>query len=100
MLPGHTMAVELVQTYVHWLELLNIIALVKSIKCASDNFTIFDSISFNSSSTHSSSSYKLKCSFVVVLTQVTFHTIVCLWNTVPPLNITESMCTLKRCLYQ
>ena len=72
----------------YWLEIQDIMFLVKCLKEPSDNFNIFSCVSFSSGTTRSAASRKLIHKFTKFCSSCHFYfnRIVRLWNALPPVN--------------
>ena len=81
----------------YWLELQDILFLIKSIQQPSDNLNIFDYITFVTSPTRSGSSLKLKVNFCRSTTtrHFYFNRVVRLWNGLPHVNPLDPYTQLK-----
>ena len=84
--------------YVCWLEIQDLLFLIKCIKYSPDNLNIFSHISFVSSCARASSSKKLKHNFCQSLStkHFYFNRIVYLWNALPPIYTSQSYTSIKR----
>ena len=81
----------------YWLELLDIMFLVKCIKEPDDAFNIFEFISFSTSNTRFGSSNKLQYKYQrsSIMRHFYFNRIVRLWNSLPCINLAMSIDTIK-----
>ena len=81
----------------YWLEVQDIMFLIKCIKHPPDNLHIFSHISFVSSCTRASSFKKIKQNFCRSSSTKHFYynRIVHLWNALPPLDTSESYSFIK-----
>ena len=81
----------------YWLELQDILFLIKSIQQPSDNLNIFDYITFVTSPTRLGSSLKLKVNFCRSTTtrHFYFNRVVRLWNGLPHVNPLDPYTQLK-----
>ena len=84
----------------YWYELQDMLFMIKCIKTPSNNFDIFNYISFVSSSTRSASHHKLKHNFCRTsrYRHFYFNRIVKLWNAFPEFDISLSMTAIKSLL--
>ena len=80
-----------------WLELQDILFLVKHIKQLSDNFNILDHVRFNVSVTRSSAKRHLVHNYTRTTTARHFYynRIVRLWNRLPEINLENSVTSIK-----
>ena len=83
--------------HMYWLEIQDIMCLVKCLKEPSDNFNIFSYVSFSSGTTRSTASRKLIHNFTKFCSSrhFYFNRIVRLWNALPPVNLNDSILTIK-----
>ena len=86
----------------YWLELQDILYLIKCFKDPSDNFNVLNFLSFVQLKTRSTSRNKLRVNFNKTSHShhFYFNRIVRLWNALPPLNLSLSFSTLKLHLKQ
>ena len=85
----------------YWLELQDVLFLIKCIKFPSDNFNIFDYISFNNTCTRHHTNHKLQHRYcrTTAMRHFYFVRIVRLWNSLPFIDLNNSFSTIKRYLY-
>ena len=85
----------------YWFEFLDICFLIKSMKDPSDNFDIYNYITFTSSSTRSASKNNLSYNYsrTCINRHFYFNRIVKLWNSLPPIDVTLSLSTIKHHIY-
>ena len=81
----------------HWLELNDILYLVKALKFPSDNMPILQYISFTNSNTRSSGLNKLKHNYcrTSLSRHFYFNRIVRLWNKLPSIDLSNSILSIK-----
>ena len=81
----------------YWLELLDILFLVKCIQSPPSNLNIFEYISFADNSTRAASRRKLACNYHRTSTgrHFYFSRIVRLWNTLPEIDLDISYARIK-----
>ena len=82
-----------------WFELQDIMFLMKAIKFPSENFKIKDIITFSSSNTRASAHNKLQRNPLCKsrkAKQFYFNRISRLWNALPPVDLSLSLCTLEK----
>ena len=84
--------------FMHWLEFLDIMFLVKCIKAPPDNFDIFSYVSFVNTCTRASTSMKLKHNYCRLSTtrHFYFNRIVLLWNHIPSFDFALSFSAIRR----
>ncbi len=85
----------------YWLELQDIMFLVKQLQSPADNFNILDYVSFVNNScraTRSSESNRLKVKYsrTTLTRYFYFHRVARLWNALPNIDLTQSPHTIKR----
>ena len=85
----------------YWLELQDILFLVKCLQHPSDNFNIFNFITFSTSTTRFGTSNKLKFNYrrTTITRHFFFNRIVKLWNSLPAIDISLPFITIKKLLY-
>lgn len=85
----------------YWFELQDIMFLVKTIKNPPDNFNLSDYITFNTSSTRAASSHHLNSKFcrLSITRHFYFNRIVRLWNSLPQLDLSLSVLSIKKKLH-
>ena len=85
----------------HWLEIQDLLFLVRCFKEPTDNFDITSYVSFSTASTRSSGSHKLhhKYSRTSTTRHFYFNRIVRLWNSFPPIDLSASFEAIKRYIY-
>ena len=85
----------------HWLEIQDLLFLVRCFKEPTDNFDITSYVSFSTASTRSCDSHKLhhKYSRTSTTRHFYFNRIVQLWNSFPPIDLTASFETIKHFIY-
>ena len=81
----------------YWLELQDLMFLIKCIKDPPDNFNIYDYISFSTSITRSATHHNLthKYKRTSIGRHFYFNRIVRLWNTLPDIDLTQSCTAIK-----
>jgi len=81
-----------------WLELQDLLFLVKCLLDPPDNFDIMDFISFSTNRTRSSSKHRLVSKFNRTTTgrHYYFSRITSLWNAVPEINLKSSLLSIKK----
>ena len=86
----------------YWLELQDILFLIKCFKDPSENFNPLSFVSFVCHSTRSATSHKLKVNYnrTSVTRHFYFNRVVKLWNCMPPIDLTMSYSKLKHTLKQ
>ena len=85
----------------YWLELQDILFLVKCLQNPSDNFNIRNFVTFTSSCTRSTSSNKLRYNYCRSTTtrHFYFNRIVRLWNALPHINLSLPYINIKKFIY-
>ena len=85
----------------YWLELQDILFLVKCLQNPSDNFNIRNFVTFTSSCTRSTSSNKLRYNYCRSTTtrHFYFNRIVRLWNALPQINLSLPYINIKKFIY-
>ena len=86
----------------HWLELLDLLFLIKCLKEPPDNFNIFDHVRFVTTSTRSGSNHRLAHNYTRTnkTRHFYFNRIVRLWNVVPCIDLDLSYPLLKKLLFE
>ena len=81
-----------------WLELADIVLLVKHIKYPDNRLIIFDHITFSTSRTRSSTYCKLsyKRSRTIKFRHFYFNRVCRLWNELPPIDLSHSIMSIKK----
>ena len=85
----------------YWYELNDIMYFVKALKNPSDNFSVFDYVSFSNNSNQSSTTHKLIHNYTRTSTHrhFYFNRIIRLWNNLPPIDLSKSVQCIKSHLY-
>ena len=85
----------------YWLEIQDILLLIKNLQNPGDNFNIYDHISFASSNTRSATTNKLKYNYrqTTATRHYYFNRVVRLWNSLPPFNLSQPYVSIKRQIY-
>ena len=86
----------------YWLELQDVLFLIKCFKDLSENFNPLSFVSFVCHSTRSATSHKLKVNYnrTSVTRHFYFNRVVKLWNCMPPIDLSMSYSKLKHTLKQ
>ena len=85
-----------------WLEMQDVVFFIKCLKEPSDNFDIFQYVSFSSSCTRATSNKRMiynKCN-TTKYQHFYFNRIARIWNALPSIDTTGSMMTIKRRIKQ
>ena len=85
----------------YWLEIQDILFLIKNLQNPGDNFNIYNHISFASSKTRSGTTNKLKYNYrrTTATRHYYFNRVVRLWNSLPPFNLSQPYVSIKCQIY-
>ena len=85
----------------YWLEILDVMFLIKCLQDPTDSLNIFEYVSFSSGPTCSGSTYKLVCKYkrTTATRHFYFNRVVRLWNSLPPFDLSLSFSSLKQQVY-